>query len=191
MEGCWAADAPVERFGIFRVEFYCVRCDRRKAFQPFFFLLEMWRTEIERGRGKEEFREPTGIVQSISVLLEFDARICAIAEQRRIAGIARYRIGIQPRGSHKVVGYSDKAGQISGGQKGMQLDLPGSVHEKAWLASALSFAASCLSSSVISLGSTKLRVDSAGDGMTDEGGVVEDTERDDDSLMLTINTPQR
>jgi len=27
--------------------------------------------------------------------------------------------------------------------------------------------------------------------MIDEGGLVEDTERDDDSLMLTINTPQR
>jgi hypothetical protein len=70
----------------------------------------------------------------------------------------------------------------------MQLDPP-SIHEKAWLASALSLAASCLSSSVISLGSAKLRVDSAGDGMTDEGGVVEGREDEDDSLMLTINTP--
>ena len=59
---------------------------------------------------------PTGIVQSISVLLEFDAHICAIAEQRRIAGIARYRFGIQLRGSHKVVGYSDKSRAISGGK---------------------------------------------------------------------------
>lgn len=57
---------------------------------------------------------PTGIVQSISVLLEFDAHICAIAEQRRIAGIARYRFGIQLRGSHKIAGYSDKAGQLAG-----------------------------------------------------------------------------
>jgi hypothetical protein len=57
---------------------------------------------------------PTGIVQSISVLLEFDAHICTIAEQRRIAGIARYRFGIQLRGSHKFAGYSDKAGQLAG-----------------------------------------------------------------------------
>ena len=70
----------------------------------------------------------------------------------------------------------------------MELDPP-SIHEKAWLASALSLAASCLSSSVISLGSVKLSVDSAGDGMTDEGGVVEEREGEDDSLMLTINTP--
>jgi hypothetical protein len=70
----------------------------------------------------------------------------------------------------------------------LQLDLP-SIHEKAWLASALSLAASCLSSSVISLGSAKLSVDSAGDGMTDEGGVVEEREGEDDSLMLTVNTP--
>jgi hypothetical protein len=55
------------------------------------------------------------------------------------------------------------------------------------LASALSLAASCLSSSVISLGSARLSVDSAGDGMTDEGGVVEEREEEDDSLMLTIN----
>jgi hypothetical protein len=67
----------------------------------------------------------------------------------------------------------------------MQLDLLG-IHEKAWLASALSLAASCLSSSVISLGSAKLSVDSAGDGM-DEGGVVEEREEEDDSVMLTIN----
>lgn len=67
----------------------------------------------------------------------------------------------------------------------MQLDLP-SIHEKAWLASALSLAASCLSSSVISLGSAKLSVDSVGDGMSDEGGVVEEREEEDDSLMLTI-----
>jgi hypothetical protein len=71
----------------------------------------------------------------------------------------------------------------------MQLDLS-SIHEKAWLASALSLAASRLSSSVISLGSAKLSVDSVGDGMTDEGGVVEGREEEDDSLMLTINTPQ-
>ena len=56
----------------------------------------------------------TGIMQSISVLLEFGAHICAIAEQRRIAGIARYRFGVQLRGSHKVVGYSDKAGPLVG-----------------------------------------------------------------------------
>jgi len=130
---------------------------------------------------------PTGILQSISVFLEFDARICAIAEQRRIAGIARYRLAIQPRGSHKVAGYSDKARQSVGANE-MQLDLPG-IHEKAWLASALSLAASCLSSSVISLGSAKLSVDSVGDGMADEGGVVEGREEEDDSLMLTINTP--
>jgi hypothetical protein len=58
------------------------------------------------------------------------------------------------------------------------------------LASALSWAASCLSFSVISLESLKLRVDSAGDGMDEEGG-VEESERDgedgEDSLMLTIN----
>jgi hypothetical protein len=131
----------------------------------------------------------TGILQSISVLLEFDAHICAIAEQRRIAGIARYRFGIQLRGSQKVAGYSDKAGQLAG-QKKMQSDLP-SIHEKAWLASALSLAASCLSSSVISLGSAKLSVDSAGDGMADEGGVVEEREGEDDSLMLTSILPQR
>jgi hypothetical protein len=57
---------------------------------------------------------PTGILQSISVLLEFDAHICAIAEQRRIAGIARNRIGIQFCGPQKVAGYSDKAGQLVG-----------------------------------------------------------------------------
>lgn len=68
----------------------------------------------------------------------------------------------------------------------MQLGLL-SIHEKAWLASTLSLAASCLSFSVISLGSAKLRVDSAGDGMADEGGVVEEREEEDDSLMLTIN----
>jgi hypothetical protein len=38
------------------------------------------------------------------------------------------------------------------------------------------------------LESVKLSVDSAGDGMADEGKVVEDKEEDDDSLMLTINT---
>ncbi len=68
----------------------------------------------------------------------------------------------------------------------MQLDLPECIHEKAWFASALSLAASCLSSSVISLGSTKLSVDSVGEGMTDEGGVAEEGEDDDDSLMLSI-----
>ena len=134
------------------------------------------------GKGRAPRR--TGIQQSISVLLEFDAHICAIAKQCRIAGIARYRIGIQLRGSQKVAGYSDKAGRLAG-QKRMELDLP-SIHEKAWLASALSLAASCLSSSVISLGSAKLSVDSAGDGMADEGGVVEEREGEDDSLMLTI-----
>ena len=67
----------------------------------------------------------------------------------------------------------------------MGLDQP-SIHEKALLASALSLAASCLSSSVTSLGSVKLSVDNVGDGMTDEAGVVEEGEVDDDSLMLTI-----
>jgi hypothetical protein len=57
---------------------------------------------------------PTSILQSISVLLEFDAHICAIAEQRRIARIAVYRFGIQLRGSQKVAGYSDKARQLAG-----------------------------------------------------------------------------
>ncbi len=51
-------------------------------------------------KGRERgVRRLTGILQSISVLLELDAHICAIAEQRRIAGITRYRIGIQLRGS--------------------------------------------------------------------------------------------
>jgi hypothetical protein len=67
----------------------------------------------------------------------------------------------------------------------MGLDLP-SIHEKALLASVLSLAACCLSSSVTSLGSVKLSVDSVGDGMADEAGVVEEGEVDDDSLMLTI-----
>jgi hypothetical protein len=59
---------------------------------------------------------------------------------------------------------------------------------KALLASALSCAASCLSSSVTSFGSAKLRVDSAGEGAADEGGVVEgrDGEDGDESLMLMI-----
>ena len=57
---------------------------------------------------------PTGIVQSISVLLEFDAHICAIAEQRRVAGIALNRIGIQLCGPQKVAGYSNKAGKLAG-----------------------------------------------------------------------------
>jgi hypothetical protein len=69
----------------------------------------------------------------------------------------------------------------------MRLDLP-SIHAKALLASALSLAASCLSFSVTSLGSAKLSVDSAGDGMTDEGGVVEESEGEDDSLMLLSNS---
>ncbi len=67
-------------------------------------------TEKAKGGGEElkgRVPTPTGVLQSISVLLEFDAHICAIAEQRRITGIARYRFGIQPRGSHKVAGYSD------------------------------------------------------------------------------------
>ena len=39
-----------------------------------------------------------------------------------------------------------------------------------------------------SFGSVKLRVDSAGDGMTEEGGVEEiDREDSEDSLMLTIS----
>jgi hypothetical protein len=70
------------------------------------------------------------------------------------------------------------------------LDLP-SIHAKALLASALSLAASCLSFSVTSLGSAKLSVDSAGDGMTDEGGVVEESEGEDGSLMLLSIVPQR
>ncbi len=40
---------------------------------------------------------------------------------------------------------------------------------------------------MISLGSAKLSVDSAGDGAADEGGVVEGREGGDDSLMF--NTP--
>lgn len=67
----------------------------------------------------------------------------------------------------------------------MRLDLP-SIHAKALLASALSLAASCLSVSVTSLGSVKLSVDSAGDGMAEESGVVEEREDEDDSLMFTI-----
>lgn len=67
----------------------------------------------------------------------------------------------------------------------MRLDLP-SIHAKALLASALSLAASCLSVSVTSLGSVKLSVDSAGDGMAEESGVVEEREDKDDSLMFTI-----
>lgn len=67
----------------------------------------------------------------------------------------------------------------------MQLDLP-SIHAKALLAFALSLAASCLSLSVTSLGSAKLNVDSAGDGMAEEGGVEEERDAEDDSLMFTI-----
>ena len=56
------------------------------------------------------------------------------------------------------------------------------------MASALSWAASCLSFSVISLGSVKLSDDSAGDGMTEVGGVEErDGDGDGEELMLTIN----
>jgi hypothetical protein len=51
----------------------------------------------------------TSILQTISVFLEFDARICAIAEQRCIAGIARDRFGVQLRGSQKVAGCLGKA----------------------------------------------------------------------------------
>jgi hypothetical protein len=58
---------------------------------------------------------------------------------------------------------------------------------KALLASALSWADSCLSFSVTSLGSVKLSVDNAGDGTTEEGGVEERDEGCEDSLMLTIN----
>jgi len=58
---------------------------------------------------------------------------------------------------------------------------------KALLASALSWAASCLSFSVTSLGSVKLSVDNAGDGTAEEGGVEERDEGCEDSLMLTIN----
>jgi hypothetical protein len=77
-----------------------------------FQLLEMLMTGKAEGREGEKGRvpRPTGVHQGISVLFEFDAHICAIAEQRRITGIARYRFGIQLRGSHKVAGYSDKAG---------------------------------------------------------------------------------
>jgi hypothetical protein len=67
----------------------------------------------------------------------------------------------------------------------MRLDLP-SIHAKALLAFALSLAASCLSLSVTSLGSAKLNVDSAGDGMAEEGGVEEERDAEDDSLMFTI-----
>lgn len=143
---------------------------------------------MEKRVEREGAEKPTGILQGISMLLEFDTRVCAIAEQRRIAGIALYCFGIQPRGSRKVVGYSDKVWKLAEQKNAITVDLP-SIHEKAWFASALSFAASCLSSSVISLGSAKLRLDSSGDGMTDEGGVVEEKEGEDDSLMLTINTP--
>jgi len=138
------------------------------------------------GEGKRVPRL-TGILQRISVLLEFDAHICAIAEQRRIAGIARYRFGIQLCGSQKVAGYFGRGRVISGAEECNWI-FP-SVHENAWFASALSLAACCLSPSVISLGSAKLSVDSVEDGMTDEGRVVEEREEDDDSLMLTINTP--
>jgi len=70
----------------------------------------------------------------------------------------------------------------------VQLDLP-SVHEKALLASTLSLAAACLSSSVTSLGSAKLSVDSAGEGMADEGGAVEEREGEADSFMLLSILP--
>ena len=60
-----------------------------------------------------------------------------------------------------------------------------SIPRKALLASALSRAASCLSSSETSLRSVKLSVESAGDG-TEEGEVVvdEDCEDCEDSLMV-------
>lgn len=88
-----------------------IACAATEAFQ----LLEMRRQKRRVGARKGgECRRLTGILQSISVLLEFDARICAVAEQRRIAGIARYRLGIQLRGSQKVAGCSEKAGQLAG-----------------------------------------------------------------------------
>ena len=60
-----------------------------------------------------------------------------------------------------------------------------SIPRKALLASALSRAASCLSSSETSIGSIKLRVERAGDGIED-GGVVGDKDEEDcgDSLMI-------
>jgi hypothetical protein len=63
-----------------------------------------------------------------------------------------------------------------------------SIHVKALLASALSREASCLSFSGISLGSVKLSVDNAGDGI-DDGGVVEgrDDEDEDRDGSLMIN----
>ena len=58
-----------------------------------------------KGEGGSVVPMLTGIMQSISVLLELDAGIRPIAEQCRIAGIARYRLGVQLRGSHKVAGF--------------------------------------------------------------------------------------
>lgn len=42
------------------------------------------------------------------MLLEFDARICAITEYRRIVGVAPYRFGVQLRSSQKFAGCSGK-----------------------------------------------------------------------------------
>ena len=59
---------------------------------------------------------------------------------------------------------------------------------KALLASALNCAASCLSFSVTSFGSAKLRVDRAGEGTAEESGVEERAGKEcDESLMLMIN----
>lgn len=98
-EGLHSRNAPVVRFGIFWVEFYCARCDKNdSAFR-----------NGETGRGEERTPRLTGILQTISVLLKFDARICAIAEYRRIVGVARYRFGVQLSSSHKFAGCSGKA----------------------------------------------------------------------------------
>jgi hypothetical protein len=48
VKGLCAADAPVVRFGIFWVEFYCARCDR-EAFQ----LVEMRGQKKVGGGGRE------------------------------------------------------------------------------------------------------------------------------------------
>jgi hypothetical protein len=61
-------DAPVVRFGIIGFEFNCTRCDGATQ------LLEMDRAQ--EGSGPRL----TGIMQSVSVLLELDSGICAIAE---------------------------------------------------------------------------------------------------------------
>ena len=45
------------------------------------------------------------------MLLEFYARICAIAEYRRIVGVVPYRFGVQLRSSQKFAGCS---GEVEG-----------------------------------------------------------------------------